>query len=95
MTGLPFKDYASTQMDKVAIEACISCGLVVLVEICPKDCNSITGILSAHASVSEAFMAYVDHADDAGYAIIVPQEAGSAIFYQYLTLDELLAAGRR
>ena len=88
MTGLPFTPMAVI-MDQVAIEGCITSGLIVIVEICKRDCYSIAGIVSAHTNVEEAFKAYAPHMMDNSFGIVIPREAGPVMFYSWLTYEEL------
>lgn len=75
--------------DKPAIEACLASGLVVIVEIDGIDLYRIAGIVSAHTSLTAAEIAYQPVENDNRFAIVVPQEAGPAIFYSWLTPNEL------
>ena len=81
--------------DKVAVEACIASGLIVIVEIDGRDLYRIAGIVSAHASVTAAYAAYQPVEMDNRFAIVVPQEAGPAIFYSWLSCFELQDACQR
>ena len=93
MTGLPFTEMGG-MVDQAAIEACIASGLLVIVEI-GADRYSIAGIVSAHCSITQARAAYRPLEDDNDYALIIPQQAGPAIFYSWLTIEEMREASRR
>ena len=79
------------EMDSDTIEACLTSGMIVIVEIDSKDMCRISGIVSAHTSVNEAYDAYIFEGRDVSndYAIVIPQECGPAIYYSWLTLEEM------
>lgn len=71
-------------MDGAAIEGCLASGMIVLVNVNPES-NEISGILSAHSSVTQAFAAYEPLGESSSVAVIIPQEAGPTIYYSWLT----------
>ena len=83
----------ASDLDRPAIEACLAAGLIVIVEI-SDDLYRIAGMVSAHATRTSAFEAYSLVDDDNRFAVIIPQEAGPAIFYSWLTAAEFIAACR-
>lgn len=88
--GLPFTALA-LDLDAPAIRACLTAGLIVLVNVNPKS-DEISGILSAHSSVAQAFAAYEPLGESSNVAVIIPQEVGPAIYYSWLTLPEFQIA---
>ena len=92
--GLPFTT-AALDLDAVAIRACLTSGLIVIVEV--NKTFHITGIVSAHTSVMEAHAAYGMDCRDISedYAIIVPTATNPMMFYNWIFIEELIdAAGQ-
>jgi len=91
MHNLPFATTAF-DMDEAAVNACLTAGMIVVVNV--DELSFITGIISAHTSVTEAFNAYQPVEMHNNTAVIIPTENSHVMYYTWLTEDEFKAATR-
>ena len=83
--NIPFTQMGA-MVDAAAVNGCVASGLIVIVEV---EGHRVSGIVSAHTKVEQAYLAYREVEMNDSYAIIVPSETGPRIFYDWLTREEL------
>lgn len=83
-----------SDMDRNAIVSCLNSGMIVIVEIDTTSGYKVSGIVSAHINVAQAYEAYKPVEDSEGFAVIIPSETGPRMFYNWLSLEEFKDAAR-